>query len=90
MSNNDIIGIGTGLLHQRFGECIRQVRGDVLGESRARRTVRLHTHRIDHRVRTTTVRQLAYHLGKIIFVLAKIDHLDSACQRSRLESDAVS
>jgi len=45
------------------------MRGDALGERRARRTVRLHTHRVDHRVRTTTVSQLPYHLGKIIFVL---------------------
>ena len=41
-----------------------------------------HTHRVDHRVRTTTIRQLAYHLGKIIFVLPQIDHLDALGERS--------
>jgi len=44
--------------------------------------VRLHAHRVDHRVRTTTVSQLAYHLRKIIFVLPEIHHLDAASQRS--------
>ena len=58
------------------------MRGDALGERRARRTVRLHPHRVDHRVWTTTVGQLAYHAGKIIFVLPQIDHLDAVGERS--------
>ena len=44
--------------------------------------MRLHAHRVDYRVRTTTVSQLPYHLGKIIFVLPEIDHLHAASQRS--------
>jgi hypothetical protein len=53
------------------------VRGDALGECGGRRTVRLHAHCVNHRVRTATVSQLAYHLGKIIFMLPEIDHLDA-------------
>src|SRR5215217_8298567 len=38
----------------------------------------LHSYGIDHRIRATSVGQLAYHVGKIIFMLSKIDHLDAA------------
>ena len=44
--------------------------------------MRLHAHCVKHRVRTTTVSQLAHHLGKIIFVLPEIDHLDALGERS--------
>ncbi len=72
----------SGLLHQRLGDSIGQVRRDALSERRARRIVRLHAHRVDHRVQTTIVKSARVPPQEDHLRAPGGDHLDAVGKRS--------
>ena len=70
--------IDPGLLHQLLRHGVRQEAGHLLSHLGPRRAVRLHAHRLDHRVRPAAIGHPADHLGQVLVVLAQVQHLHAS------------